>query len=322
MNPSTTTGHAVVPQQRRERSMSVDDVGDFSHGNDNHVNDSVVIMNQNTSNSNSLVATDDGVNVNTTAITRPTRATRRKFKDQKSVASTSNSNHTDNQSHTNIDPLMGSMEFDESQASVLIDENGFLPGVNEDDAHNGGRPHASNASSSSMDDSSSSSSSSNQSSEYSNSMEKRRARSKKNELTVGQKETMALRRTRSTLFALVIVIAIMGAIIISAITVQKELETFEHDFQLIGDGIVDHLEQHLHLQLQSLDTLANDVITLTNQEEFNTLGWPFITIPSSSSILERYMALLHTSLVCMYPIVHASQRTQWEQYSTSAQGWV
>jgi hypothetical protein len=205
----------------------------------------------------------------------------------------------------------------------------MLPGESSNNNHdnnnnieNVGHRDTISMSSDSSDTSSSSGSDGSQSSDYTNSIEKRRARSRKNELTVGQKETMALRRTRSTFIAFVVAIAILGAIIISAITVQKEVVTFEHDFKSIGEGIVAHIQQHLHIQFQSLDTLANDIVMLTEQDGSNSSEWPFITIPESASILERYMALLHTPMLCIYPIVHAPQRSQWEQYANEAQGWM
>ena len=211
---------------------------------------------------------------------------------------------------------MGSMEFEESQASFAIDENVVLPGGLE--AGPGGlESHAS--SSSSSDDSDDSS----QSSDYTNSLEKRRAAHKKSELTIGQKETLALRRTRSTLFGFIIAIAIIGAITISMITVQNEISSFERDFTMIGETIIEHIQQQMQLQYQSFDTLSNDIVTLVQYDSgSNTVAWPFVTIPSSSSILERYMTILHASLLCIYPIVPAAQRTQWEQYATLSQGWM
>jgi hypothetical protein len=136
MKPSNATRH-------RARSISVDDIGDVSHSTDvpDPYDDSTMILKPQqptttTTHTNSdsrhsshsladfLMATGDMGNVTTitspnttttnTTTTRPRKTNRRKIsKDQKSVTSTTNSNPAEN----NIDPLMGSMEFEESQAS-------------------------------------------------------------------------------------------------------------------------------------------------------------------------------------------------------------
>jgi hypothetical protein len=297
----------IEDQQRtgvqRVRSISVDDLLDRSNGtinksehnkDNNHISDNHSVKTHSVHNSN-----------------------KKKLQNQPGDSSINNADHTSQYGdHSEI--LAGSMVFDDSHTSFEIDEGVELPRMDDNN-----RPSQSQNDDGDYDSDSSSSSSSKASTEYSTSTDRRRALRKKQEgttLSVGQKETIALRRTRSILFLFIVVIALIGAITIWMITLQSEKVTFEHDFYKLGTQVQVHVETHIKQQLQTLDTLATEV-SLYVQHEANS-SWPFVTISSSAPILERYLQLLIAPVVNIYPIVPANLRKQWEEYSVREQSWM
>jgi hypothetical protein len=200
----------------------------------------------------------------------------------------------------------GSIVFNDSHTSFVIEDGVQLPGMH---PTNGGSRGAS----------SSGSTTTRSSEEFSRSADRRRAMQKKRELTVGQKETLALRRIRVLLFAVTLFIAIAGAIGMYMITQQENMVTFESSFVAQGAMVLQHFETHVLQELQALDTLSNDITALVEDRK---LTWPFVTIPESAPILERYLQLLNAAIVAIFPIVPAHLRSQWEQYSVKEQGWM
>ena len=284
---------------------------DVSHSND-YMNDDTdfMVMNHYTSPTKNGDQRLPMVDNASKTITRPNRRT-----SAKTQGSVDGSKSVGSDDIKNLDPLMGSMEFDQSHNSFAVEDEVGFPGADNDENMGGG-----GGGNDDLSVSSSESSASSKSSEYTNSAEKRRAAQKKRELTIGQKETLAIRRTRSTLFCFIISIAVIATITISMVIVNKELESFERDFTIIGETIAHEIQLKINSQYQALDTLSNDIVAIT--EGSNSSEWPFVTVPSSSSILERYMSVIQTPLLSIYPIVQASQRTQWEQYATGTQGWM
>jgi hypothetical protein len=263
-----------------------------------------------------------------------------------------NNSRNDDDDHDDEDDnlLMGSMEFEESQASFAVDDGVVLPGDQKNRSNNQSQPYTDElqmsrasaasgmSSNSSGGSSSNSSSSSSESSDYTNSVEKRRAQRKKRQLTIGDRESRVLHRTRSLLLMLIVGIAMIGSITISLITLQEQVQSFEHDFNLLSTTLLQHVQEQFQQQYQSLNTFRHEISTLvrhndsivaptttttttTTTDEF-PIEWPYITLRSSYAILERYLSMTNAAILQLVPIVSTSQITQWETYSTQSQSWM
>jgi hypothetical protein len=200
-----------------------------------------------------------------------------------------------------------SMEFNDSHTSFVMEAGVPLPqaGARGDDASGGV---------------SSASTSTRFSDDFSNSADRRRANRNKRQLSVGLQEMLALRRIRVLLFFVTLFVVLLGAIGMFLITQRQDINSFEQIFASQGAMILQHVETHLQQQLEALDTLSTDITKFVVDDPNAT--WPWVTLPHSASLLERYLLLMNAAILTICPIVPVSLREEWELYSVQAQGWM
>lgn len=129
---------------------------------------------------------------------------------------------------------------------------------------------------------------------------------------LAKKETKAVTTMRLGLFATLIVATLVVACSAYFVVNSKERSAFESAFDNSGLKIVEAFQSIAERKLGAIATFAS---MITSHALSSSSQWPLVTIPNMEAQAERIQSLAGSAKIAFAPIVEASDRLEWEDYT-------
>mmetsp|Transcript_117760 Transcript_117760/g.175888 ORF Transcript_117760/g.175888 Transcript_117760/m.175888 type:complete len:1128 (+) Transcript_117760:68-3451(+) len=134
-------------------------------------------------------------------------------------------------------------------------------------------------------------------------------------------ETRVVRRTKRTVFLVIIVAGILATVGIFYLVRAGEQETFTTEFETVTSEI-DDVSHFTASQAFSIVRSLSKSVTATILESSDNATFPFVTLPHWHVTAEETRIISGAEIVALAPLVHTSEKEAWEAYATAHQGWI
>ena len=145
------------------------------------------------------------------------------------------------------------------------------------------------------------------------------ANQKENKLILAKRETKVVCMLRVALIGVLLCAAAAVSAGLYVYTDKNEKEEFHKTFESYSLQILTTLEVYAKNKLEAMGALALDVQIYAVT---NNLTWPNVTVPYFEERVMATKSLTDAHAVLLFPIVNASTRAGWEEYSVEHRGWV
>jgi carbon starvation protein CstA len=142
---------------------------------------------------------------------------------------------------------------------------------------------------------------------------------------VQQREVLAKRETSAVArFKVLLVLVLTASTVGAAVAVQRythrsEIAQFEERFKMDALNVQEAIGSSIDKTLGSFDSLA---VSLVSFAKNTNATWPYVTQPNFAVRNAKLLRLTNVMYINVLPIVHPTERLQWEKYSVQEDYWV
>lgn len=129
-----------------------------------------------------------------------------------------------------------------------------------------------------------------------------------------------MKRSGLIILALVAIMATIAGAATFVYASNSQQDEFESKVEVSSYEIADASQQKSQTIFSIINSLAITLSTYAKNTDSTT--WPFETVPNFEEFVSQYRDVSQSHFIATIPFLNDDEKTQWEEYSVTEQGWI